>query len=68
VIGVGIAREIAISGREVLTLEQANACGAESSSGNSELIHAGIYYPTGSLKARLRAHGRELLYDYCHAK
>ena len=65
VVGLAVARSLAVSGREVLVLEQADAIGTGTSSRNSEVIHAGIYYPTGSLKARLCVQGRELLYRYC---
>ncbi len=52
VIGLAVARALAMAGREVLVLERAEAIGTETSSRNSEAIHAGIYYPKGSLKAR----------------
>ena len=65
VIGLAVARELAISGREVLVLEAADAIGTGISSRNSEVIHAGIYYPPGSLKARLCVAGKRLLYEYC---
>ncbi len=65
VVGLAIARALALAGREVAILEQHEATGSETSSRNSEVIHAGIYYPTNSLKARLCVRGRELLYDYC---
>jgi L-2-hydroxyglutarate oxidase LhgO len=64
-VGLAIARAFALKGREVLVLEAASAFGTETSSRNSEVIHAGIYYPRGSLKARLCVAGREKLYDYC---
>ena len=67
VVGLAIARELAISGREVIVLEAADAIGTHTSSRNSEVIHAGLYYPEGSLKARLCASGKWLLYDYCAA-
>ncbi|HEU4623349.1 MAG TPA: NAD(P)/FAD-dependent oxidoreductase [Steroidobacteraceae bacterium] len=67
VIGLAIARALAQAGREVLILEAANAFGTETSSRNSEVIHAGIYYPRGSLKARFCVAGRDLLYEYCEA-
>lgn len=63
-VGLAIARALAIAGREVLVLEQAAAIGTGTSSRNSEVIHAGIYYPTGSLKARLCVAGKKLLYEY----
>ncbi len=53
VVGLAIAREFALAGREVVVLEATDAIGTETSSRNSEVIHAGIYYPTGSLKAEL---------------
>ena len=65
VVGLAIARELAISGREVIVLETADTIGTHTSSRNSEVIHAGLYYPRGSLKARLCASGKWLLYDYC---
>lgn len=64
VIGLAIARELAISGKEVMVLEAAEIIGNETSSRNSEVIHAGIYYPKGSLKALLCVEGKELLYAY----
>jgi L-2-hydroxyglutarate oxidase LhgO len=67
VIGLAIARELARTGREVLILERNDRHGQETSSRNSEVIHAGIYYPRESLKARLCVRGRRLLYDYCAA-
>ena len=68
VIGLAVARELAISGREVLVLEAADAIGTGISSRNSEVIHAGIYYPPGSLKARLCVEGKHLLYEYCRMR
>ncbi|MBN3807025.1 NAD(P)/FAD-dependent oxidoreductase [Paraburkholderia sp. Ac-20336] len=65
VIGLATARALAARGREVIVLEAAEAIGVGTSSRNSEVIHAGIYYPRGSLKAALCVHGREMLYDYC---
>ena len=65
VVGLAVARALALDGREVLVLEAANAIGTETSSRNSEVIHAGIYYPQGSLKARLCVQGKTMLYDYC---
>jgi L-2-hydroxyglutarate oxidase LhgO len=65
VVGLAIARALAQEGRETLILESADTIGSEISSRNSEVIHAGIYYPTGSLKARLCVAGRDRLYDYC---
>lgn len=65
VVGLAVARALAQSGREVLVLEAAGAIGTGTSSRNSEVIHAGLYYPTGSLKARLCVQGRDMLYGYC---
>lgn len=68
VIGLAVARALANSGREVMLLDAADAMGTGISSRNSEVIHAGIYYPPGSLKARLCVAGRTLLYDYCRSR
>lgn len=65
VVGLAVARALAGKGCEVLVLEAAGAIGTSTSSRNSEVIHAGIYYATGSLKATLCVHGKELLYAYC---
>ena len=65
VVGLAIARALARQGREVLVLEAADAIGTETSSRNSEVVHAGIYYPKDSLKALLCVRGRRLLYEYC---
>ncbi|WP_366657630.1 NAD(P)/FAD-dependent oxidoreductase [Fodinicurvata sp. EGI_FJ10296] len=65
VVGLAIARSLAECGREVVVLEAADAIGTATSSRNSEVIHAGLYYPTGSAKARLCVEGREDLYAYC---
>ena len=65
VVGLACARALARAGRDVLLLEAAEGIGTGTSSRNSEVIHAGIYYPTGSLKARLCVEGRERLYAYC---
>lgn len=67
VVGLAIARALARDGFAVLTLEAENAIGHHSSSRNSEVIHAGLYYPPGGLKARLCVEGRRKLYDYCSA-
>ena len=64
-VGLAVARALARAGREVLVLERQDAFGTEISSRNSEVIHAGIYYPTGSLKAQMCVRGKELLYKYC---
>jgi L-2-hydroxyglutarate oxidase LhgO len=68
VIGIAIARRLAMAGLEVLVLEAEAALATHTSSRNSEVIHAGIYYPTNSLKARLCVEGRKLLYEYCERK
>jgi L-2-hydroxyglutarate oxidase LhgO len=65
VIGLAIGRALALAGREVLVLEREHHFGTGTSSRNSEVIHAGLYYPTDSLKARLCVAGRRQLYDYC---
>ncbi|MGD8217100.1 NAD(P)/FAD-dependent oxidoreductase [Pseudomonas thivervalensis] len=65
VVGLAIAREMALAGHEVLVIEAGAAIGIGTSSRNSEVIHAGIYYPPGSLKARLCVEGRQALYAYC---
>ncbi len=65
VIGLACARRLAAAGREVLVLERHELIGSETSSRNSEVIHAGIYYPTGSLKARLCVAGKRQLFEYC---
>ena len=67
VVGIAVARALALAGREVIVLEAAEGIGTETSSRNSEVIHAGIYYPKGSLMARSCVAGRRLLYKYCEA-
>ncbi len=67
VIGLAIAREMALQGRETILLERESAFGTVSSARNSEVIHAGIYYPKGSLKAQLCVEGNRLLYEYCRS-
>jgi len=64
VIGLAVARAQALAGREVVVLESEDAIGTATSSRNSEVIHAGIYYPAGSLKARLCVSGLKMLYAY----
>lgn len=68
VVGLAIAAAAARRGLEVVVIEAARAIGTGTSSRNSEVIHAGIYYPTGSLKARLCVAGRRQLHDYCQAR
>lgn len=65
VVGLAVARRLALVGREVIILEAEEAFGTHTSSRNSEVIHAGIYYPTNSLKAHLCVAGRLALYRYC---
>src|SRR5665213_3621725 len=65
VIGLAVARALALAGHEVLVLEKERWIGSHTSSRNSEVIHAGLYYPQDSLKARLCVTGRRLLYAYC---
>jgi L-2-hydroxyglutarate oxidase LhgO len=65
VVGLAVARRLALDGHEVVILEAEEAFGTHTSSRNSEVIHAGIYYPTNSLKARLCVAGRRALYRYC---
>jgi L-2-hydroxyglutarate oxidase LhgO len=67
VVGLAVARALAMAGREVVILEAEDAIGTHTSSRNSEVIHAGIYYPKNSLKARSCVTGKELLYEYCVA-
>jgi L-2-hydroxyglutarate oxidase LhgO len=66
-VGLACARALALKGRDVLVLEAASAIATETSSRNSEVVHAGLYYATGSLKARLCVEGRRKLYAYCAA-
>ena len=65
VVGLAVARALALQGREVVVLEASASIGNGTSSRNSEVIHAGLYYPQGSLKALLCVAGRERLYDHC---
>ncbi|ATP27021.1 NAD(P)/FAD-dependent oxidoreductase [Chromobacterium violaceum] len=65
VVGLAVARALAQAGREVVIVEAEPAMGLHASSRNSEVIHAGLYYPAGSLKARLCVAGRDALYRYC---
>jgi L-2-hydroxyglutarate oxidase LhgO len=68
VVGLAIARALAQMGREVLILEAEGAFGTGTSARNSEVIHAGLYYPKGSLKARFCVEGNRQLYDFCYAR
>ena len=68
VVGLAVARALAMAGREVIILEAAEGIGTETSSRNSEVIHAGIYYPANSLMARFCVAGRRMLYPYCAEK
>ncbi|MEI6558145.1 MAG: NAD(P)/FAD-dependent oxidoreductase [Rhodospirillaceae bacterium] len=68
VVGLAVARRLALAGREVVVLEAADAIGTGTSSRNSEVIHGGMYYPTGSLRARLCLAGNRALYDFCAAR
>lgn len=65
VVGLAVARALARTGREVMVLEKERWIGSETSSRNSEVIHAGLHYPKDSLKARFCVAGRDLLYAYC---
>src|SRR5262249_5638113 len=65
VVGLAVARALALAGREVIVVEAAEGIGTETSSRNSEVIHAGIYYPKGSLMARTCVDGRRMLYAFC---
>jgi L-2-hydroxyglutarate oxidase LhgO len=68
VVGLAVARALALAGREVIVLEAEAGIGTETSSRNSEVIHAGIYYPANSLMARFCVAGRRALYAYCQEK
>ena len=67
VVGLAVAREMALQGRETILLEREKAFGTIASARNSEVIHAGIYYPKDSLKATLCVEGNRLLYEYCRS-
>ncbi|MGL4974135.1 MAG: NAD(P)/FAD-dependent oxidoreductase, partial [Bosea sp. (in: a-proteobacteria)] len=64
VVGLATARALAQAGREVIVAEREDGIGTQTSARNSEVIHAGIYYPPGSLKAQVCVAGRKALYDY----
>jgi len=68
VVGLAIARAMAICGRDVMILEAEDAFGTQTSARNSEVIHAGIYYPAGTLMAKLCVEGRKALYRYCQER
>ncbi|MBS0419409.1 MAG: NAD(P)/FAD-dependent oxidoreductase [Proteobacteria bacterium] len=68
VVGLAVARACALAGHRVLVMEQAGRVGTGISARNSEVIHAGLYYPEGSLKATLCVRGREALYEYCRQR
>src|SRR5690348_4161899 len=68
VVGLAVARALALGGREVLVLEKERWIGSETSSRNSEVIHAGLHYPKDSLKARFCVAGRDRLYAYCRER
>src|SRR6185295_9529484 len=65
VVGLAIARAAALAGHEVIVAEATGGIGNGVSSRNSEVIHAGMYYPTGSLRARHCVRGRRMLYEFC---
>src|SRR5947208_4194680 len=65
IIGLAVARRLAQAGREVVVLEEAEGIGTVTSSRNSEVIHAGIYYPAGSWMAQMCVAGKHALYRYC---
>ena len=67
VVGLACARALAMAGREVIVLERADLIGTETSSRNSEVIHAGIYYGKDTNKARLCVKGRDMMYAYCES-
>ncbi len=68
VVGIAVARSLAQAGRDVIVLDAAEAIGTETSSRNSEVVHAGIYYPAGSLMARFCVEGRQRLYEFCDTR
>ncbi|WP_337268578.1 NAD(P)/FAD-dependent oxidoreductase [Oryzifoliimicrobium ureilyticus] len=68
VMGLSIARALSLAGLETVILEETDQIGSITSSRNSEVIHAGLYYPKGSIKARTCVAGREALYAYCKAR
>ena len=68
VVGLSVARSLAMQGKDVIILDKEASFGMETSSRNSEVIHAGIYYPKDSLKAQLCVRGRKMLYSYCQER
>ena len=68
VVGLAVARQMALAGHDTIVLEAETLIGSHTSSRNSEVIHAGIYYPKGSLKARFCVAGKELLYRFCEER
>ena len=66
-VGLAIGRALALAGHETILLEKNRHVGMETSARNSEVIHAGIYYPKDSLKARFCVAGREMLYGFCES-
>ena len=66
-VGLACARALALAGKEVIILERNTDFGLETSARNSEVIHAGIYYPPGSLKAKMCVQGRQRLYAFCQS-
>ncbi|MBD3346353.1 MAG: FAD-dependent oxidoreductase [Chitinivibrionales bacterium] len=68
VVGLAIARRLARSERDIVVVERHDGFGRETSSRNSEVIHAGLYYPSGSLKAQMCVAGNRLLYEYCEKR
>jgi L-2-hydroxyglutarate oxidase LhgO len=68
VVGLAVARALAVAGKSVIVLEKNERFGEETSARNSEVIHAGMYYPTGSLKARLCVAGKHAMYQFCHER
>jgi L-2-hydroxyglutarate oxidase LhgO len=68
VVGLAVGRALAVRGKSVIVLEKNERFGEETSARNSEVIHAGMYYPTGSLKARLCVAGKHAMYQFCHER
>lgn len=68
VVGLATARALAVAGKSVIVLEKNERFGEETSARNSEVIHAGMYYPIGSLKARLCVAGKNAMYQFCHER